>query len=229
MFGRKRKQKESEPELSQVKPVDHEYSQPVPYWRGPLVYTWWPRLRDFLNLWFRGGRAIMILRVRKDRRMDHCVFIPKSIQQDTINWGSETYDIEEDAIIRDNGRTIMFVIEGCRKPVKMTVWHDVCNSLADSENATLTEYHLKKYGKVSFSSRGAHVKMNNRDAEKIVMAGKSKYAEYACYLSGIGALCGVVLVLMMLGMVPSAVYGILEGFQQIFMLNRDAIMAAMGV
>ena len=228
MFGRKGKQK-SYPDLVQDDKVDHEYSQPVPYWRGNIVYTWYKRLNDFLKLWFKGDRAIMVIRIRKDRRQDHMVFIPKTKQQNTINWGNETYDIEEQAIIRDNGKTVMYVVEGCRKPIMMSSWFLVCEGVAGDANAKLDKDSLKQFGKVSISSRDAFTKMNNRDAEILMRAGQNKYSEYAFYCSAIAALTGIILVCMMLGIVPSGVYGILEGFQQIFLVNREAIMGSLGV
>lgn len=217
MFGRKRKVKVEEVEDS----ADHEYTQPVPYWRGMLIVTWFARIRDRTKLMLMGGDAIMVIRIRKDRRQDHMVFIPRRVQQNTINWGSETYDIEEGAIIRDNGRTVMYVVEGCRKPIYMSAWRDVCSVLVDELNQDLDEEHLKKYGNVSFSSRDAYTKMNNRDAEMLMRAGQSRYTEYSFYLSAVAALAGVVLVAMMMGLIPSGVYGLLEGMQQ-FLLSKAA-------
>lgn len=175
MFGKgKRKQGSDE--------GDHEYDQPVPYWRGSIT-NWINRMRDFLYLWFRGTTAIMVIRIRKDRRQDHAVFIPKNRQHNTINWGQETYDIEEEAIIRDNGMTVMYVVEGCRKPVRMSAWREVCQCIASEQNTTLGEEELAQYGNVSVSSRDAYTKMNNRDAEILMRAGQNRYSEYGFYLS----------------------------------------------
>jgi len=207
---------------------DHEYTQPVPYWRGMFFATWPARFYDNAKLIFFGNRAIMIIRIRKDRRQDHMVFIPSRTQQMTINWGSETYDIEEGAIIRDNGRTVMYVVEGCRKPVHMSCWRDVCEGIVDELNGSLEESFLMKYGKVSISSRDAYTKMNNRDAEMLVKAGQSKYTEYGFFLSAIAAFTGIVLVCMMLGLVPSGVYNILEGMQQ-FLLSKAAELEQMRI
>ena len=67
MFTRKEKQ-----HVNPGENLDHEYQHPVSYWRGMLITRWFRRLFDTLKLLF-SQRALMIIRIRQDRKQDHMV------------------------------------------------------------------------------------------------------------------------------------------------------------
>lgn len=199
-----------------------EKESPEPYVQGPVTKALPDRVRDFVLQNFK-RYPLTVIRFRKDRRQDHRVFVPRKEDQDTLTWGNETYDVEEDAIIHDFGKPVMYVVQGCRKPLSPFSYLSACLQTADSENKKISDADLVKFGKINISSRDAFVKMNNRDAEKIAIASQLDYVKYGMFAS-IGALIVAFLVLACLqGWIPSTLMENMVGMKNFLIQSAEKL------
>ena len=165
----------------------------------------YPRLRDYLTQRFSRS-SLLVVRIRSDFSQDHRVFDIGHHSQ-LIHWDNQTYDIEHDAIIKDCGHNVMYIIKGCRKPIDPHAWLNACVALADAKNKAMVDgidsEELKLYGKISMDARTAWLKMNNKDAALLGSSAARDYSQLTAIVAGVALLGVVVLVLQSYGVIPS--------------------------
>lgn len=145
--------------------------------RGNFIVWCWEIARDtFMKVFYYN--SFTVWRLKKEGKTDWRQYVVKPLQMQTINWDNCTYNVYEDCMVPVRGASVMLIIEGCTEPIKLKYFFD-WSKLVDIVSENVNKANYDKWDDATKDLVGEwkpdgflfHSKMNNRNTEKMALAG----------------------------------------------------------